>query len=221
MENLLWWGLTTLVSAFVGSYLAGYLKKKAENLATKEDIQELAGQTAILTQAAKEIEAKISIGVWSQQQRWDVQKTALLKSLEELATAEALLLALVRTFADSKEHPLGCESQRREANIRYADTLNNFKRTQLSTEIVCGRAIGNWFQRIGNIFILVLNSAKRGDFLDIWETQLQELEKAKRELGDIIRRQLEFDMGTEEALVASSDVTLRSSGSSPGSTDVD
>jgi hypothetical protein len=213
MENLLWWGLTTLVSAFVGSYLAGYLKKKAENLATKEDIQELAGQTAILTQAAKEIEAKISIGVWSQQQRWDVQKTALLKSLEELATAEALLLALVRTFADSKEHPLGWESQRREANIRYADTLNNFKRTQLSTEIVCGS--------IGNIFILVLNSAKRGDFLDIWETQLQELEKAKRELGDIIRRQLEFDMGTEEALVASSDVTLRSSGSSPGSTDVD
>lgn len=26
------WGLVTLVSAFIGSYLAGYLKKKGENL---------------------------------------------------------------------------------------------------------------------------------------------------------------------------------------------
>jgi hypothetical protein len=41
MENLLWWGLTTLVSAFVGSYLAGYLKRKGENLATHEDIGKL------------------------------------------------------------------------------------------------------------------------------------------------------------------------------------
>ena len=154
--------------------------------------------------------------------RWDVQKTALLESLKELASAETFLLALVRTFADSKEHPLGWEAQRREANIRYAEALNNFKRTQLATEIVCGRAIGNGFQRIGNIFILVLNRAKQGDFLDIWETQLQELEKAKRELGDTIRKQLEFDTETEGALVASSDVIRhQSSGSSPGSTDVD
>jgi hypothetical protein len=52
----------------------------------------------------------------------------------------------------------------------------------------------------------VLNRAKQGDFLDIWETQLQELEKAKRELGDTIRRQLEFDTETEEALVANTHV---------------
>lgn len=35
------WGLTTLVSAFIGSYMAGYLKKKGENLATQEDIDKL------------------------------------------------------------------------------------------------------------------------------------------------------------------------------------
>jgi hypothetical protein len=214
--------LTYIFGLFSRSFLPSYMHEKAKNVATKEDIKEIAEQTGLLTQTAKEIEAKISLGLWSQLLRWDVQKTALLESLKELASAETFLLALVRTFADSKEHPLGWEAQRREANIRYAEALNNFKRTQLATEIVCGRAIGNGFQRIGNIFILVLNRAKQGDFLDIWETQLQELEKAKRELGDTIRKQLEFDTETEGALVASSDVIRhQSSGSSPGSTDVD
>jgi hypothetical protein len=44
MENLLALGLTTLASAFIGSYLASYLKKKGENLATHEDIDKLVDQ---------------------------------------------------------------------------------------------------------------------------------------------------------------------------------
>jgi hypothetical protein len=39
--ELLHWGLVTLVSAFIGSYLSSYLKKKGENLATQEDIGKL------------------------------------------------------------------------------------------------------------------------------------------------------------------------------------
>jgi hypothetical protein len=36
----------------------GYLKEKGKNLATKEDIEDLAAQTALLTQTAKDIEAR-------------------------------------------------------------------------------------------------------------------------------------------------------------------
>jgi hypothetical protein len=59
MENLLALGLTTLVSAFVGSYLASYLKKKGENLATHEDIDKLVDQVRAVTTATKEIEERI------------------------------------------------------------------------------------------------------------------------------------------------------------------
>jgi hypothetical protein len=50
--QVLFW-LVTLICAAAGAYLGSYLKKKGENLATKEDIAEL-------TRATKEIEAKIS-----------------------------------------------------------------------------------------------------------------------------------------------------------------
>ena len=88
-------------------FLPSHMREKGKNLATKEDIQELARQTRTLTQTTKEIEARISIGVWSKQQRWDLQKTALLDSLKELATAETFLVRLVQTFADTKDQPAG------------------------------------------------------------------------------------------------------------------
>jgi hypothetical protein len=215
MENLLIGAFIFLAGLFSSSFLPSYMKKKGENLATKEDIQELARQTAILTQAAKEIEARISIGVWSQQQRWDVQKTALLESLKELATAEAFLSRLVYTFSDTTDHSEGWAERRKEANEKYADAMNNFWRTQLAMEIVCGRAIGNQFQEIENIFKRIRNSARQGHFDEIWDKQYPELLAAKRELGETIRRQLEFDpqLGGGE-LVLSSHITPQSHESS-------
>jgi hypothetical protein len=122
--------LAFAVGLFSGSFLPSYMREKGKNLATKEDIEELARQTGILTQTTKEIEARISIGVWSKQQRWDLQKTALLDSLKDLATAETFLVRLVQTFVDTKDQPQGWETRRKEANEKYAERINNFWRTQ-------------------------------------------------------------------------------------------
>jgi hypothetical protein len=59
MENLFVGALIFVVGLFSHSFLPSYMKKKGENLATKGDIQDLAAQTALLTQTAKEIETKI------------------------------------------------------------------------------------------------------------------------------------------------------------------
>ena len=53
-------GIGTLISAFVGSWLAGYLRKKGENLATHEDINKLVESVSAVTKVMKEIESKIS-----------------------------------------------------------------------------------------------------------------------------------------------------------------
>jgi hypothetical protein len=211
----LWFWVITVMCAGAGAYFGAYLKKKGENLATHEDLDKLVRQMEATTEATKAIEARISIDVWSQQQRWDVQKTALLESLKELATAETFLFRLVHTFSQTKDHREGWEELRKEANEKYADAINNFSRTQLAMEIVCGRAIGNQFQRIDNIFKRVLNRAQQGDFNDIWDKQYQEILVAKRELGETIRRQLEFDphLGGGE-LFLSSHVIPQSTGSS-------
>jgi hypothetical protein len=64
MGKFIVWGLSILVGAFVG-YLAGYMKKKGENLATKEDLDDLVKQVSAVTQATKAIEAKITDQMWN------------------------------------------------------------------------------------------------------------------------------------------------------------
>jgi hypothetical protein len=206
--------LAFVVGMFSWSFLPSYMREKGKNLATKEDIQDLARQTGALTQTAKEIEARISISAWSKEQRWDLQKTALLDSLKDLATAETFLVRLVQTFIDTKDHPQGWETRRKDANEKYAERINNFWRTQLAIEIVCGREIGSHFQEIDTIFDRVRKSLKQGEFDDIWNTQYPELLVAKRQLGETVRRRLGLDVETGEELVPGSGATVPSSESS-------
>ena len=195
---------------FSRSLLPSSMQEKGKNPATKEDLQN-SPINGKLAQTTQEIEARISIGVWSQQQRWDVQKMALLESLKELATAETYLVRLVHIFADTKDHPQGWEARRREANEKYAEAINNFWRTQLAMEIVCGREIGNQFQQIDNTFKRVLNRMKQDDFSDIWDKQYPLFFAEKEQLEETIRRKLGFDAEAEGQMLLGAPVNPRSS----------
>ena len=96
-------GVTTFVAGGLGAYCSSYLKKSAENKAIHENLGKLVQQMSAVTQATKEIEARISIDVWSHQQRWDVQKAALLDSLKALADADTFLWRLVHAFRSTRE----------------------------------------------------------------------------------------------------------------------
>jgi hypothetical protein len=82
------YGLLTIIASGLAAYLGSYLKKKGENLATHEDIDKLLAQVTAVTQATKEIEAKISVDVWERQKKWEIKKDALLEAVKELAIAE-------------------------------------------------------------------------------------------------------------------------------------
>ena len=216
MEHFVVVAFYSLLAFVVGLFSRSFLPNdmQGKNVATKEDLQELATQTGILAQTTKEIEARISVGVWSQEQRWDIQKTALLESLKELSTAETFLVRLVQTFADTKDHPPGWEIRRKEANEKYAKEINNFWRTQLAIEIVCGREIGSHFQEIDSIFDRVRKRLKQGEFDDIWNTQYPDLLVAKRQLGETVRSRLGIDADFGGEAVPGPDATHRSSESS-------
>jgi hypothetical protein len=82
METFLLWFVGSLVGAFGGSYLASYLKKKGENLATHEDIQKLVEQVKATTEATKAIEARIDNQVWKGQREWEMKRDAAVAALE-------------------------------------------------------------------------------------------------------------------------------------------
>ena len=86
--------ITTALGAGVGAYLGSYLKKKGENLATREDISKLVEQVAAITQATKEIEAKISTEMWDRQKRWELKRDVMLEAAKRVAAVNNALASL-------------------------------------------------------------------------------------------------------------------------------
>lgn len=75
----------------VGIYLTAYLKKKAQNLATREEFKELQRQTAELTRTTAQIETDIRGGLWDRQKRWELKRDVLFEIVKNLgATFDAL-----------------------------------------------------------------------------------------------------------------------------------
>lgn len=74
------WFIGTLVSAFIGSYLASYVKKKGENRAIREDLDKIVKST-------KEIEEKISDDYWDRQKRWELRRDTVFEAARKVAKA--------------------------------------------------------------------------------------------------------------------------------------
>lgn len=90
MQPLVILGLTSLFSAFCGSYLGGYLKKKGENLATHEDVQRLVEQVSRVTEATKQIEARIN----RSSRVYERQLVVLQKLYRDMVDAQALFMRM-------------------------------------------------------------------------------------------------------------------------------
>lgn len=71
-----------LGAALVGTYFGSYLKKKAENQATHEDIDKLVDQVSAVTTATKQIESTISNDLWRRERKAELQ----LKAIESVNT---------------------------------------------------------------------------------------------------------------------------------------
>ena len=184
MEHIIYLLLSTLVSAFVGSYFAGYLKKKGENLATHEDIDKLVAQVAAVTQATKEIEAKISNDVWERQRKWDVKREALFEAMRELAGVEYGLVNYVSTFAVQN-------ADKRVAAEVWNTALVNFKRARILALLVCGQELKESFETLEKSLIAYVNvtTARESMPAPAWATIRAQIDALIR----LVRRELNVD----------------------------
>jgi predicted oxidoreductase len=87
-----------LFGAVFRPYLTGYSAKKGENLATHEDIDKLVEQMTAVTQATKQIEAKISDEVWNRQRHWEMKREAIVGIIQALLEAGDALQSLARAL---------------------------------------------------------------------------------------------------------------------------
>jgi hypothetical protein len=142
IEMFVAWALTTLVSAFVGSYLAGYLKQKGQNLATHEDIDKLVDQVRVVTKTTKEIEAKISDEVWDRQKRWELKRDLLVDMLKKISNLQGALQRLHAVRLTNKES--GDPENVTRVEVTHASTLGfntalgEYDQAKLVVDLVCG-----------------------------------------------------------------------------------
>lgn len=93
--NFPWWTYLFAFSlAFAGSYFGGYGKRKAENLATKEDFDALLAQVKKTTEETEKVKMDIARVGWVDQQRWVLKRELYMELLDSLYSEKEAVFKL-------------------------------------------------------------------------------------------------------------------------------
>jgi hypothetical protein len=207
MENLFALGLTTLVSAFVGSYLASYLKKKGENLATHEDIDKLVDQVRAVTTATKEIEERIESSVWSKQRHWEMKRDALFATVQALDRTKSAFIELWASQVFEVGDP-EYKERKRVSTEKWLAEISRYDETRSSTSLVCRiavrKALGEASQLFRSSAALVFKSKLDNDeFAAASATTRDAIKKvyelARAELGIVLAEEEAVDVPTSHS----------------------
>jgi hypothetical protein len=135
--------LSLLNTAIVGTgiYLTAYLKRKAQNLATREEFKELVKQTAALTRTTAQIEADIKSDVWDKQKRWELRRDALFELMKRLGTLKDAVTALVSVphtdLQNGWENDFNRAANRIKIGQEWIDAASSLDNAILTAGIVC------------------------------------------------------------------------------------
>jgi len=133
--------IISFVGAGLGSFVAAYLKKKGENLATHEDIGRLVEQVAAVTKTTKEIEAKISDEVWGRQRLWEMKRDAffaLVKAQSKVADTLIILSAAFQVASKSHPESHGASNASTKAMESWWTASGDFEAAGAQVQLVCG-----------------------------------------------------------------------------------
>lgn len=95
-----WWlYILILLAPLIGGFLGSYLKKKAEDLATKKDYEELLSQLKQTTAATESIKSGLLRDNWVQQQKWILKEKYYSMILEEFYILKRSLVVRMDYYA--------------------------------------------------------------------------------------------------------------------------
>lgn len=143
MEHFAGWSLATLVSAFIGSYLSSYLRTKAHNLATHEDLDKLVVQMEATTSATKAIEARITAEVWNKQRQWELKRDAVLELMQALGRANESLQMLGGMASNEQESADDRWTTYMHPQLmKWRETSDAFDHRRFTAKFLCSEEFG-------------------------------------------------------------------------------
>jgi flagellar motility protein MotE (MotC chaperone) len=177
MNTLQWIGLVTAIGAMEltralwNKYAGdGYLKRKGENLATKEDLNELVHQMSEITKATKNIEAEISQDAWSRQKHWELKREVLFETTRRIAATEDALrkyAVLSHVEATGSEVP---PQARKEKLQRISECMTDLEQATYLAMVACSRETVTRLKDLTNLIQQVWTDLAQGN-RDSWDSE--------------------------------------------------
>lgn len=125
---------------FIGSYAA----KKGENLATKEDIEQL-------TKIAEGIKAEISDKVWDRQKQWELKRDAVIEVMRNASPLMGAMKEIETIFAFQYLNREEAKRALSDALARWADYEKLFLKSLLVAQVFAGEELIESLQKLRGI----------------------------------------------------------------------
>ena len=123
---------------FWKSFLPAYLNKKAEHLATHEDINKLVDQVQAVTTVTEQIKARISNEIWDRQKQWELKREMIIDMGKAISEMEEAMLR-VKSALQVREEPETNEWMKGfyAATKAFRDATVSFDQARMLVDIVC------------------------------------------------------------------------------------
>jgi hypothetical protein len=184
--------VSSSVSAGAGAFLGSYLKKKGENLATKEDFGDLVKQVQAVTTATKEIENKLSHEVWNRQKQWKLKREVLFELTKAMSSAVDALTTVYSFYETERKRsgPMPPARQEKELSVTasFSDAATAFDNATILATILCGTDLQTAALNFGTFVRETKMEAK--DLPEFPANRLTELAVKRNAVTTEIRREL-------------------------------
>jgi hypothetical protein len=169
-------------------------RKRARIKAIHEDISKLVDQVQAVTQATKEIEAKISDQVWNRQKQWELKREVIFEATRALARIEDALVGIHSvTQVEKQPNNVTWVTAKHDKTLEWTKSYSAFEEASLLVAAVCSKEAGQGFQRYGAFLIGVATRIAQDDDGDIYKKSQVERNKKHLELQNVIRKELGVD----------------------------
>ena len=121
------------------AFFKAYYSKRGENLATKDDFNDLKEQTRQLTIATKEIEAKIDDQVWNRQRRWEMKRDAVVSAIQAMSASEDALMVACSFYQMWRKDPtnkLVTDGYQTET-LKWKRKITIFESKRMIAKLIC------------------------------------------------------------------------------------
>lgn len=187
--------LLNVVLIGVGIYLSSYLKKKAQDLATREEFKELEKQTAAITRTTAQIESDIKGSLWERQKRWELKREVLFEAGRRIAAVFEAVKNLDNVLQTELENPLlsnepNWAQMRVGANDKWFLAKSALDESRLFIGVTCGRKAADTVDNFTLITTTVAGKIHNKD-REVFKKSVSEIFK----LNDAFRDSIRYELG--------------------------